>query len=232
MMTKNDNSNKNDIKLIKDENYDVKYEPDKDIVMANNFSDRFIRMYLKVARTLGNENISCQSRKIGVVIVNQNNRIISTGYNGAAQGVSHTNTFDYMLHFYNDLIDDDQRLVCLEKFNVPDCTEFAMAACQSGQCPRKIIGAKSGELLELCPCSHAERNAIYSAAMQGTSTNGSAIFCYCGVPCHECAIGIIQSGIKDVICLRRDTDYSKSSRWLFAQAGVVLKIVDESWVDQ
>lgn len=77
-------------------------------------------------------------------------------------------------------------------------------------------------------CSHAERNAIFNAAKGGISAMGGHMYCFCGVPCHECAIAVIQSKIASVTCLKSDLpDYSKSSRGLFQMAGVNLHIIDE-----
>ena len=46
---------------------------------------------------------------------------------------------------------------------------------------------------------HAEMNAIFNASWNGVSLKGSTIYIY-GLPvCHECAKGIIQTGIKRVI---------------------------------
>lgn len=47
---------------------------------------------------------------------------------------------------------------------------------------------------------HAEMNCIYNASLSGISLAGSSIYVY-GLPiCHECAKGVIQSGIKKVFC--------------------------------
>lgn len=48
--------------------------------------------------------------------------------------------------------------------------------------------------------AHAERNAIYNAARKGRSLTGSTLVINKGIPCTGCAIAIIQSGIKRVIC--------------------------------
>ena len=47
---------------------------------------------------------------------------------------------------------------------------------------------------------HAERNAIYNAARVGTRLKGSTIYLTAGLPCTDCARGIINSGIKKVYC--------------------------------
>ena len=38
---------------------------------------------------------------------------------------------------------------------------------------------------------HAERNAIYNAARIGVSTKGCTMYLTCGIPCADCARGII-----------------------------------------
>lgn len=47
---------------------------------------------------------------------------------------------------------------------------------------------------------HAERNAIYNAARSGVSTNGSIMYLTCGIPCSDCARGIINAGIIAIYC--------------------------------
>lgn len=47
---------------------------------------------------------------------------------------------------------------------------------------------------------HAERNAIYNAARIGVSTKGCTMYLTCGIPCSDCARGIINSGIEKIVC--------------------------------
>jgi dCMP deaminase len=47
---------------------------------------------------------------------------------------------------------------------------------------------------------HAERNAIYNAARIGVSVKNSTIYLTSGIPCSDCARGIINSGIKTIYC--------------------------------
>lgn len=56
---------------------------------------------------------------------------------------------------------------------------------------------------------HAERNAIYNAARVGTPIKDSSIYITSGVPCVDCARGIINSGIKKVYCKRICTTTNK-----------------------
>ena len=47
---------------------------------------------------------------------------------------------------------------------------------------------------------HAERNSIYNAARIGVSVKGCTIYLTCGLPCIDCARGIINSGISKIVC--------------------------------
>jgi len=47
---------------------------------------------------------------------------------------------------------------------------------------------------------HAERNAIYNAARIGVSTKGCTMYLTCGIPCADCARGIINAGITRIVC--------------------------------
>ena len=49
---------------------------------------------------------------------------------------------------------------------------------------------------------HAERNAIYNAARIGVSTKGCTMYLSCGIPCSDCARGIINAGITRIFCER------------------------------
>jgi deoxycytidylate deaminase len=84
-------------------------------------------------------------------------------------------------------------------------------------CPRRLVGAKSGEQLHLCSCQHAERNAIINAARDLTKC---VMYCWCGVPCFDCTGAIINAHISEVHCLKQSVDYSPQSRWLFNKANI------------
>ena len=47
------------------------------------------------------------------------------------------------------------------------------------------------------------------------------MFCWCGVPCIQCAGSIINAGIQEVHCIK-ETDYHISSRWLFQHGNTSL----------
>jgi len=59
---------------------------------------------------------------------------------------------------------------------------------------------------------HAERNAIYNAARIGVSLKNSTIYLTSGLPCMDCARGIVNSGIKTVYCKQVCTTKNKD-KW-------------------
>lgn len=77
---------------------------------------------------------------------------------------------------------------------------------------------------------HAEMNLIYNATYNGISLDGSTVY-VTGLPvCSECAKGLIQVGVRQVIMPREDADnddfWSKSFETtieLFGEAGIVWK---------
>lgn len=64
---------------------------------------------------------------------------------------------------------------------------------------------------------HAERNAIYNAARIGVSLKNSTIYLTSGLPCMDCARGIVNSGVKVVWCKRVCTTKNKE-KWDESQA--------------
>lgn len=74
---------------------------------------------------------------------------------------------------------------------------------------------------------HGERNAIYNATLIGVSLEGCRMYTN-GVPCMDCARGIIQSGIKEVI-IDSKWDEDNNEKWkehhkksleMFAETGI------------
>lgn len=81
---------------------------------------------------------------------------------------------------------------------------------------------------------HAERNAIYNAARIGVSTKGTTMYLSCGLPCADCARGIINSGIKRIFC--ETVDVTKGELWkesqerswdMFMETGVKVCFYDD-----
>ena len=78
---------------------------------------------------------------------------------------------------------------------------------------------------------HAEMNCIYNASLSGASLDGATMYVH-GLPtCSECAKGIIQAGVRHVVCrwiepIRMDVwrDSWKLSRQMFDEAGVTHRV--------
>lgn len=137
--------------------------------------------YLKRARHIAKNESHCYSRQVAAVIVGQDGIDIRTGYNGPPIGFPH----------------------CERRH--PE---------RKKECPRRYLAQKegrefkSGENLHLCPASHAERNAIYFASRTGVCVKRGIMYLDDGLPCKDCAIAIVQSGISEVVCLSFK-EYSK-----------------------
>lgn len=82
---------------------------------------------------------------------------------------------------------------------------------------------------------HAERNAIYNAARIGVSTKGCTMYLSCGIPCSDCARGIINAGITRIFCEKagygaegKKWDESAERSWtMFEEAVVNVQFYDE-----
>lgn len=65
-------------------------------------------------------------------------------------------------------------------------------------CIRDELAIPSGMMADVCPCLHAEQNAIIQAATTGVSIEGADIYCTTQ-PCTQCSRMIANSGIGRVI---------------------------------
>jgi dCMP deaminase len=59
---------------------------------------------------------------------------------------------------------------------------------------------------------HAERNAIYNAARIGVSLKKSTAYLTSGLPCMDCARGLVQSGVIKIVCKEHCTT-KNLSKW-------------------
>ena len=163
----------------------------------------------------------CLSRQIGAVVV-RDKTILSTGYNGPPRGVAECHTKERRMHligtYYNAPCNIDKADLLVKELD---------------KCPRQALGFGSGEGLHLCSAGHAEANSIANAAREGVRVSGADMYCWCPLPCMNCAKMIIGAGIARVFYVKGE-DYDKEARWELEQAGVVLvgipqRMVDEAW---
>ena len=83
---------------------------------------------------------------------------------------------------------------------------------------------------------HGERNAIYNAARIGVSTKGTTMYLSCGIPCSDCARGIINAGIVRIFCERAGgatgikwAESAERSWDMFEEAGVKVCFYDDDY---
>jgi dCMP deaminase len=101
------------------------------------------------------------------------------------------------------------------------------------------IAARYDRPLKYSWFEHAERNAIYNAARNGTGLLGSTLYCgatILGPPCVDCARAAIQSGITRVVCRAGSDDPARwEPRWrdsmlvsleMFGESGIVFETAD------
>jgi dCMP deaminase len=73
---------------------------------------------------------------------------------------------------------------------------------------------------------HAERNAIYNAALIGGASLAGCRMYTNGVPCMDCARGIVQAGIEEVIV---DAAWESLDKWA-ENAARTIQMFDETGV--
>jgi len=199
--------------------------------------------YLGIAQTIADDVTDCYSRKVGCVIVSDDNTIVSLGYNGPFRGCPAPDEYDYLRSLFIRLSDEDQHMLfnasktlsyCHFKYdspedignmNIREMTAKRLRGCQ--QCPRKLLDIPSGERRDICPCACAERNALNNANRFGGKTLGAVCFCTLS-PCSECAISLIQAGIRAVIYLGNDDSHPNSASMSFFDLAGVEVIISEA----
>lgn len=153
------------------------------------------------------KNSKCFSRRIGAILV-RDKSVFSTGYNGPPRGVPPCDQ-----RWYTDTI-------LFEKYHgLPDPEKAR------GQCPRRVLGLKSGEGVDLCPAGHAEENAILNAARMGIETKGSIMYMTCGIPCAKCLVKIINAGVEELI-VTSHTIYDDSTLYLLDTSDIKVRLFD------
>jgi dCMP deaminase len=87
--------------------------------------------------------------------------------------------------------------------------------------------------------AHAERNACYQGTKMGISAEGATLYTQ-GIPCCDCSIAVIQSGIKEIVIHKQwselEEDMLKNrDQWkggneisttMFNEAGVNVRVFD------
>lgn len=98
--------------------------------------------------------------------------------------------------------------------------------CDEVGCLMKEVKHDDGHVSEHCKRTvHAEANAILQAAKNGVTIKGGTLFCGM-TPCRDCAMLIVNSGIKNVV-VKKDYHESNETKKMFDNARVELRILDK-----
>jgi dCMP deaminase len=165
----------------------------------------------------------CMSRKIGAVIV-RDKTILATGYNGPPRGVPECHTearYDQVVKILRQSSHYHSTPTTLRRLKEEWGTD----------CPRRLLSLGSGTGLDLCPAGHAESNAIANAAREGVRVSGAEMYCWCPLPCMNCAKMIIGAGIQTVF-YKSGPDYDADARWEFMHAGVSIIGVSQELIEK
>lgn len=157
--------------------------------------------FFEICKVVG-ENSKCYSRKIGAIIV-KDKAIISSGYNGPARGIPD----------------------CSIRYSRDEYLKKQLPAVPSGiaiyTCPRKALGYKSGEGLDICIASHSEENAIVQAARSGVSTRDATLYVN-ATPCLRCIQMCINAGIKEIVTTKIGL-YNGQAEFVIKQADILMR---------
>ena len=153
----------------------------------------------------------CLSRKIGAILV-RDHSIISTGFNGPSRGIPHCGE--------DRIMKDDLLIKTLVKPANPTYPSRMLS-----ECPRRILGYKSGTHMELCPAQHAEENAVSNAARLGVSVLGSTLYMNSVIPCKNCFGTLINAGIVEIV-VEEITVYDKHTQFLIDNSNIKIRSFD------
>ena len=145
--------------------------------------------FLRMAELVATRS-TCLRRSVGCVLVDTNNHVLSTGYNGVARGRPHCNEATH--------IEDVMRAV-------PGTSEERVIGqlAYGYACPGHR--APSGTALNLCEAVHAEANALVQCR------DISAIHTlYCTAsPCVQCMRMILGTSVKRIV-FRQEYPHAQS----------------------
>jgi len=155
--------------------------------------------YLKMCHCIA-EKSKDPSTKVGCVIVGLDNEVRSQGFNGFPRHVG--DELNIVISF------------CWEKYRTKFCRPSDEQLAETLLKPDMVRGPnpRYERPAKYFFTEHAERNAIYNAARCGIPLKDCRIYIP-WFPCHDCARGIIQSGINHVILDKSFDDSELKERW-------------------
>jgi len=194
-----------EIKNVSFDSYSINEEPVED------WDEYFYNICVQIAR-----HSKCLSRRIGALLV-KDKRIIAAGYNGPASGIARCDQRWRIDPIFAEKYKDK---VVIDKYTNDSSFEQLKNIC-----PRRAIGAKSGEYLEMCPAVHSEENAILMCARSNAEAKDATMYMTCGIPCKLCMNKIIQVGIKEIVVTTLAM-YDDTSLYLLENSNVKVRLFD------
>jgi deoxycytidylate deaminase len=160
---------------------------------------------MAIAYTNGRRS-KCKKRRVGAIIVDEFNNILSSGFNDVPKGLQDCSG-EYGECYRDKCKRERKEQIVNDLAGIPENDTLA----------NKII--KNIKLLELCRALHAEENAILNlvGASGGIGLARSALY-VTTYPCNLCANKISQKGIKKVIYLEPYTVIE--AKKIFEDSGV------------
>ncbi len=148
----------------------------------------------------------CLKRKVGSIITDEYDRIISSGFNGVPHGLQECKSLEGAC--YRDKQRKNIAQKILNDLKIQD-------AEKSTEVVRSNI-----KLLELCRALHAEESAILNLVGNGVSLQGAKMY-VTTFPCNLCANKIVQANIKKVVYF--EPYPVEEAKTIFQQAHVVVE---------
>ena len=145
----------------------------------------------------------CLKRKVGAVIADKYDRIISSGFNGVPYGLK-----ECSVAFGNCYRDRRREAVG---------RRISKALSISDQDKAVGVIKANVKLLELCRALHGEESAILNLVGRGVDLTDSTIY-VTTYPCNLCANKIVQAGIKHVVYF--EPYPVEEAKKIFKEAGV------------
>lgn len=168
---------------------------------------RWDTYFLNICKAVSSKS-PCLSRKIGAILV-RDRSIVSTGYNGPPRGIPHCGHERYM---------KDETIDAM----APVVTAPINPIRFHSECPRRVLGFKSGTHMKLCPAQHAEQNAISNAARLGVSVLGTSLYMNCVIPCKDCYGTLINAGIIEIVVEDKKL-YDENSKFIIENSDIKIR---------
>ena len=168
-------------------------------------SNPTLKETLMAAAYTSGRRSKCFKRKVGAIIADKYDRIISSGFNGVPKGL--TECKPSFGECYRDIKRKSvaKRICCEAGLDVADSSEF------------EDVVKKNVKLLELCRALHGEESAIMNLVGRSADLERSTIY-VTTYPCNLCANKIVQAGIKNVVYF--EPYPVEEAKVIFKEAGI------------